>query len=953
AAAAAAAGGSHSAAHHTASMSPGSSSSAVHLTLHERDILKIILEYLEGKGLHITQLSLERETGVINGDYSDDLLFLRQLIIDGQWDNALDFVEPLKNLENFDFRGFRYNITKYKFFELLCIKLEPGPMHDNDFAVEELVECLKDLEHIAPSPEDYRQLCAMLTLPKLSDHDMLKHWNPSSARIECFNKVRPLIGPYLPPPAVAAAPGKTSAINDRMVSLVTKGVFYEACVDYCQSQAIGDTRGQENGPLPGTLLSPRPRIAPTDLSLISWLEIVGREQFAMPFQQKALDFRIDALKKPKLEAQWTEQILAVPIKPGGAFPHAMVPAGKSGALKFTEKMMSQSLNFMPNTSGMGASMSASIFPPPGRVHPMSQSTAPSLGFSIAPPAATANGNDALMAQSALIDNLLETSVHTKSSRPGGPSSLQRPGALQSSNSVAPQVMAPVMAQSFSAFMNGGGPMGDAGTGMARRHLDEITRRSLPPSSQRQSSLPPVPELSTPGHDDSAPMTQSRLFQEFASRQVPRHSVPLSMAPPIPMQPLQQPHFAAAGPQPMMMQQGMAPLPMYDQRQPSGMEYGGPPVAYASQPPMPQTARPMSMALPSEAFQQPQSARPLSFPPSSTSGMPVQFVPVCRYEDSQAIRAVAFHPTGRFFAIGTNSKQLHICRYPDVKRHKPSEAPRAPEVLLSRPKQHRGSVYCLGFNPTGELLATGSNDKSLRLMAFNAESCKIGAEMELNVHDGTVRDVIFLDDANSPRSSVLVSGGAGSCHLHLSDCNTGQTFSALRGHTAPILGLYTWGSSGGKQFVSCSQDKTIRFWDIRQQTPTNVIAPGAKMSNAPVTSVCVDPSGALLVSGHEDASVTMFDITGGRVLQTFRPHADEVRTVRFSNAAYYLLTASYDKRIVITDMRGDLMNPLMYLPVAEHTDKVIQCRWHPYDFSFLSTSADRSAVLWALPTPSYQ
>lgn len=82
------------------------------------------------------QLSLERETGIINGDFSDDVLFLRQLILDGQWDNALDFVEPLRNLPDFDLQTFRYYITKYKYFELLCIRQEPGPMHDNDFTVE-------------------------------------------------------------------------------------------------------------------------------------------------------------------------------------------------------------------------------------------------------------------------------------------------------------------------------------------------------------------------------------------------------------------------------------------------------------------------------------------------------------------------------------------------------------------------------------------------------------------------------------------------------------------------------------------------------------------------------------------------------------------------------------------------------------------------------------------------
>lgn len=52
-------------------------------------------------------------------------------------------------------------------------------------------------------------------------------------------------------------------------------------------------------------------------------------------------------------------------------------------------------------------------------------------------------------------------------------------------------------------------------------------------------------------------------------------------------------------------------------------------------------------------------------------------------------------------------------------------PPKPEILLSRPKQHHGSVYCCGFNTSGELLATGSNDKTLRLMSFNADECKIG------------------------------------------------------------------------------------------------------------------------------------------------------------------------------------------------------------------------------------
>lgn len=55
------------------------------LALREEDVVRLTLEFLHNRELHISQLSLERETGVINGQYSDDVLFLRQLILDGQW----------------------------------------------------------------------------------------------------------------------------------------------------------------------------------------------------------------------------------------------------------------------------------------------------------------------------------------------------------------------------------------------------------------------------------------------------------------------------------------------------------------------------------------------------------------------------------------------------------------------------------------------------------------------------------------------------------------------------------------------------------------------------------------------------------------------------------------------------------------------------------------------------
>lgn len=54
------------------------------------------------------------------------------------------------------------------------------------------------------------------------------------------------------------------------------------------------------------------------------------------------------------------------------------------------------------------------------------------------------------------------------------------------------------------------------------------------------------------------------------------------------------------------------------------------------------------------------------------------------------------------------------------------------------------------------------------------------------------------------------------------------------------------------------------------------------------------------------------------------------------------------KIIVDLVAGDLTMPLPSVVVAQHNDKIISGRWHPSEFSFLSTSADKTATLWALP-----
>lgn len=290
------------------------------IIVDETDVVRLVSEFLHNRDLNISMLSVERETGIINGEFSDDMLFLRQLILDGQWDDVIDFIQPLSSVETFNYTKFQYIIMKHKYLELLCIKSEPSVMQNYDFTVEEVVKCLNSLESLCVSKEDYNNLCLLLTIPKISDHPEYQNWNPSNARVKCFRDVTPLVEKYLTPMDQSKKNAKT-AEDDRLLQLVLKGILYESCVEYCQQRATSSEACDE---MTFPALLTNSGFSDADLSLISWLQHIPNETFSCPFEQKSLKFDIRQLVKPTLEASWSEQILVTPIKPK-LFPHSAVP----------------------------------------------------------------------------------------------------------------------------------------------------------------------------------------------------------------------------------------------------------------------------------------------------------------------------------------------------------------------------------------------------------------------------------------------------------------------------------------------------------------------------------------------------------------------------------------------------------------------------------------------------
>uniref|UniRef100_A0A8C4DFJ6 CTLH domain-containing protein n=1 Tax=Dicentrarchus labrax TaxID=13489 RepID=A0A8C4DFJ6_DICLA len=869
------------------------------ISIKEAEVIKVMLDFLNSRKLHISMLALEKESGVINGLYSDDMLFLRQLILDGQWEEVMQFIQPLEGMEKFDKKRFRYIVLKQKFLEALCVNNAMSAAedpHNLELTMQEAVKCLHSLEEYCPTKEDYSKLCLLLTLPRLTHHAEFKDWNPSTARVHCFEEACAMVAEFIPADRKLSEAGFRASGN-RLFQLLIKGILYECCVEFCQSKATGEeiTEGEV---LLGVDLLCGNGCDELDLSLLSWLQNLSPGAFSCAFQQKTLNIHVDRLVKPSkaghadLLTPLINRLSPCPTSPFHQRPHS------------ADTYMSRSLN--PALDGLSHGLAAQ----------------------------DKRGMEANM-KSALSRSLVENN----------------PSRLHTSTC---SISSAKTSFTVSLFFHGDSLCACVFVQRldSTEHVQEYYRQRLRVQQhleQKQQQRQLYQQMLLEGGVKPQDGAQNNLTETFLSRSIQKleeMNVGIDHRGDEVMTHLGQQWNSASTSSPKNTRHTPDTGPPKDK--PGGrvsstpLMTGSHGLPSLSESPVPASHSAEKIRGSAQDDSGGSATRNSQEPGKSKT----QFIKVNQLEDTQAVRAVAFHPSGALYAVGSNSKTLRVCAYPET-LNTSSGAVKQPVVRFRRNKHHKGSIYCVAWSHCGQLLATGSNDKYVKVLPFNADSCNAtGPDLEFSMHDGTIRDLAFMEGPESG-GSILISAGAGDCNIYTTDCQRGQGLHALSGHTGHILTLYTW---GGWMIASGSQDKTVRFWDLRVPSCVRVVGTTLHGSGSAVASVAVDPSGRLLATGQEDSTCMLYDIKGGRIVQTYRPHSSDIRSVRFSPGAHHLLTGSYDNKIIISDLQGDLTKPLPQTVAGEHWDKVIQCRWHPHDRTFLSSSADRTVILWT-PGPS--
>ncbi|KAF1988085.1 WD40 repeat-like protein [Aulographum hederae CBS 113979] len=127
-----------------------------------------------------------------------------------------------------------------------------------------------------------------------------------------------------------------------------------------------------------------------------------------------------------------------------------------------------------------------------------------------------------------------------------------------------------------------------------------------------------------------------------------------------------------------------------------------------------------------------------------------------------------------------------------------------------------SVSSLAFSPVAEHLAVASWEKKVRIYEISPQGQSEGKAMI--DFEAPVLSCAFSKDGTK------VVGGGGDNAARMIDLAANQTTSTTQvaAHDAPVSCVKMFNTNGNNMLVTGSYDKTIKYWDLRQQNPVGSI-----------------------------------------------------------------------------------------------------------------------------------
>lgn len=286
----------------------------------------------------------------------------------------------------------------------------------------------------------------------------------------------------------------------------------------------------------------------------------------------------------------------------------------------------------------------------------------------------------------------------------------------------------------------------------------------------------------------------------------------------------------------------------------------------------------------------------------------------------SVNALAISPDGNILASGEDEKIIKLW---DLNTQK----------VLTSLQGHEQGVKSVAFSPDGKILATASDDKTIKLWDIQTFSEII----TLVGHTHTVKSVAF-----SPDGQILASGSWDKT-VKIWDVNKFSEICTLRGHQLQVNSVAF--SPQGQLLASASCDRTIRLWQLGelQNRPCYSLLSTLSGHAWTVLTVAFSPDGKILATGSDDNTIKFWNVNTGQLISTLLGHSWSVVAVAFTADSETLISASWDKTVKL--WRVSKAEEITTL--SGHLDSVSAVAVSPVAQLIASGSRDKTIKLWQL------